>query len=143
MADVFPPDKRSQIMGRIAGRDTKPEKRVRSLLHALGYRFRLHRRDLPGRPDVVLPRFKTVVFVHGCFWHGHPGCRRATIPATNREFWATKIAGNRARDERVIAELQRLGWTVLVIWQCELKDLSVVVDRLIAALPRTPRAQPC
>jgi len=136
VADVFPPDKRAQIMGRIGGRDTKPEIRVRSLLHALGYRFRLCRRDLPGKPDIVLPRFKTVVLVHGCFWHGHPGCRRATIPTTNREFWATKIAGNQARDARVEAELKRLGWSVVVIWQCELKTESLVVDRLVAALPR-------
>jgi len=136
VADVFTPDKRAQIMRRIGGRDTKPEIRVRSLLHAMGYRFRLCRRDLPGKPDIVLPRFKTVVLVHGCFWHGHPGCRRATIPTTNRDFWIAKIAGNQARDARVEAELKRLGWSVVVIWQCELKDESLVVERLVAALPR-------
>lgn len=141
MADVFTPEKRSAIMGRIAGRDTKPEKRVRSLLHRLGYRFRLQRRDLPGRPDIVLPRFKTVIFVHGCFWHGHPGCRRATVPAANRDFWINKITGNQARDARVKTELERLGWNVLVVWQCELKDERAVTDRLVAALPRRPPDQ--
>lgn len=136
MADVFTPEKRALVMGRIGGRDTKPEIRVRSLLHALGYRFRLCRRDLPGKPDIVLPRFKTVVFVHGCFWHGHANCRRATIPATNRDFWVAKIAGNKARDSRVEAELKQLGWSVVVIWQCELKNESLVAERLVAALPR-------
>lgn len=138
MADRFSPPQRAAIMARVGGRDTQPEIRVRRLLHRLGYRFRLHRRDLPGTPDIVLPRFKTVILVHGCFWHGHPGCRRAALPQTRRAFWETKIAGNRARDARVTAELESLGWRALVVWQCELRDIAAVEARLRDALPRPP-----
>ena len=93
-------------------------------------RFRLHRRDLPGRPDLVFPGRRKVVFVHGCFWHQHPGCRFATRPATRRSFWAAKLDGNRERDGRVQAELERLGWEVLVIWECQTKDSELLAERL-------------
>lgn len=91
---------------------------VRKGLHALGYRYRLCRRDLPGKPDLVLPKYRTVIFVHGCFWHSHEGCSRATKPESNKEYWAAKLAGNRERDARAKAELHQLGWRVLVVWEC-------------------------
>jgi DNA mismatch endonuclease (patch repair protein) len=122
MADVFSRAKRSRIMSRIKGKDTKPEVKVRSLLHRLGYRFRLHRKDLPGTPDIVLPRHKAVIFVHGCFWHRHEGCPRATLPANNAAFWREKLQGNVERDRRHREELRSLGWRVLSIWQCETRD---------------------
>src|SRR5947209_66183 len=114
MADTFTKAKRSEIMSRIGGKDTAPELRVRRLLHALGFRFRLHRDDLPGKPDIVLPRLRKIVLIHGCFWHCHPGCPRAALPTTNAEFWQKKIDGNQARDRRVRPELKKAGWTVPV-----------------------------
>src|SRR5271170_7163096 len=113
MADVFTQKKRSEIMSRIGGKDSAPEVRVRRLLHSLGFRFRLHRNDLPGKPDIVLARHKKIILVHGCFWHGHKGCPRAALPSTNTDFWRAKIAKNAARDQRVCAELRNLGWSVL------------------------------
>jgi DNA mismatch endonuclease (patch repair protein) len=121
--DVFGKDKRSQIMSRVRGKDTKPELIVRSLLHRMGYRFRIHRTDLPGNPDITLPKHKKVIFVHGCFWHGHLACARAKRPSTNVEFWQKKLDKNIQRDTQNIAKLVALGWTVLVIWQCEVKNL--------------------
>src|SRR5690348_80348 len=103
MADRISPAARSRNMSRVRGKDTQPELRVRRLLHAAGYRFRLHRKDLPGRPDLVLPRHRVAIFVHGCFWHGHPDCKRATIPATRTEFWTSKINRNRERDTAAVA----------------------------------------
>lgn len=136
MADVFTSKKRSEIMSRIGGKDTAPEVRVRRLLHALGFRFRLHRSDLPGKPDIVLPRHKKIILVHGCYWHGHPGCPRATLPTTNHEFWRAKIEGNIARDKRVCIELEDLGRSVLVVWQCELSSIETLTDRLLGFLGR-------
>lgn len=122
MADKFSRQKRSQIMSRIKGTDTKPEKRVRSCLHRMGYRFRLHAGNLPGKPDIVLPRHKKVIFVHGCFWHGHKECKRSALPKINHDFWQQKIDGNILRDQRVIAELKSLGWCVLIVWECQAKN---------------------
>lgn len=119
-------------MARIKGRDTAPEILVRRLLHALGYRFRLHRRDLPGCPDIVLPRHHTVIFVHGCFWHCHAGCPRATLPVRNAEFWRAKLEGNRARDIQHASDLASAGWQVLVVWQCEIRDWEALRTRLMA-----------
>lgn len=113
-------------------KDTKPEILVRKLLHALGYRFRLCRKDLPGKPDIVLPKYRTVIFVHGCFWHQHAGCKAASRPSTNVEFWEKKFARNRERDARVEAELAALGWRVIVIWECEVK--RVLATRIIPGL---------
>ena len=121
---------RSENMSRIRSRNTKPEVKVRSLLHRAGYRFRLHRRDLPGSPDIVLPKYRTAIFVHGCFWHSHPGCKRATIPATNSEFWSAKIAKNQMRDAAAAAALDKAGWRVLILWQCQIKDEAAVLRRM-------------
>jgi DNA mismatch endonuclease (patch repair protein) len=110
------------MMASIRARDTKPELQVRRYLHARGLRFRLVRKDLPGKPDLVLPRWRTAVFVHGCFWHGHGGCRYAVVPKTRTEFWTSKIASNSARDARSIDALAALGWRVIVIWECSLRD---------------------
>ena len=136
MADHLTPQERSRNMSRVKGRDTKPELLVRSIVHRLGYRFRLHGKKLPGRPDVVLPRHRKVIFVHGCFWHGHPSCRRAARPSTNREFWDKKIEGNIARDAANIEALQQEGWKVLVLWQCGMKDrehLEVTLKAFLSA----------
>lgn len=132
MADVFDPAQRSRIMARVRDRDTTPEKAVRSLLHRLGYRFRLHRKDLPGKPDIVLPKHRAVILVHGCFWHQHPGCKAAKRPASNTEYWTRKLDRNVVRDEHNLAQLAYLGWRVLVVWECELRD----ADRLQARLTR-------
>ena len=117
-----PPLNRSQMMARVGGRNTRPELMVRSALHRAGYRFRLWRRDLPGRPDIVLPRFQTAIFVHGCFWHQHEDCRRATTPKTNVAFWKDKLARNKARDLAATKQLRAAGWKTLVIWECELRE---------------------
>jgi DNA mismatch endonuclease, patch repair protein len=121
-------------MARIKGKDTGPEKAVRSILHALGYRFRLHRRSLPGSPDIVFPGRKAVVCVHGCFWHGH-GCKQASYaPKSNADFWSRKLTQNIARDARTRAELEALGWRVLVVWECEIKKSVIIAERLQAFL---------
>lgn len=125
---------RSEMMARVRSKDTKPEKLVRSLLHALGYRFRLHRRDLPGCPDIVLPGHEAAIFVHGCFWHGH-GCKRAgRLPKTNADFWVQKLGANLARDARNRKALENLGWKVLVVWECELKDEEALTHLLCSFL---------
>lgn len=124
------PPERSALMARIRGKDTAPELAVRRWLHAAGYRFRLHRADLPGRPDVVLPRFKLALFIHGCFWHKHPGCKRATIPKTRTEFWEEKLARNAERDSRNQAALARCGWQVDVVWECEIRTTEGLGRRL-------------
>lgn len=119
--DRISPEERSRIMSHIRSKDTKPEKRLRSLLHRLGFRFRLHRKDLPGTPDIVLPKYRTVIFVHGCFWHQHPGCKKATLPRSNVEFWKNKLEKNIERDKEVEKKLIETGWNVIVIWECEIK----------------------
>lgn len=118
MVDVVNPETRSRMMSGIQGRNTKPEILVRRILHASGYRFRLHRRDLPGAPDIVLPSRKVVVFVNGCFWHLHSGCRYAKVPATRREFWSAKLQSNIERDRRAIESLRAMDWRVLTVWEC-------------------------
>lgn len=133
--DTLSKTARSQLMQKIRSVDTKPEKVVRSLLFKLGYRFRLHSKELPGKPDIALSKYKTVVFIHGCFWHGCTKCDRGTrIPKTNREKWVEKIDQNKRRDIRVQRELTDSGWKVLVIWSCELRDLDALKRRLIEAL---------
>ncbi|WP_245590015.1 very short patch repair endonuclease [Desulfonatronum lacustre] len=117
-------------MSRIRGKNTKPELIVRSLLHGLGYRFRLHRKDLPGKPDITLPKYKKVVFVHGCFWHSHQNCPRAKRPTTNTEFWREKLGKNIRRDQENSERLKQKGWDVLVLWSCEIKDLDALKAKL-------------
>lgn len=109
-------------MSRVKGRDTGPEKTVRSLLHNMGFRFRLHRKDLPGKPDIVLPRHNKVIYVHGCFWHGHLGCSRAARPTSNAAFWNKKIDANIRRDAKALEDIAQLGWHAHVVWQCQVKD---------------------
>jgi DNA mismatch endonuclease (patch repair protein) len=127
MSDVFTPKKRSEIMSRIRGKDTEPEIIVRKYLFSKGFRFRKNDQRYPGKPDVVLPKYKTVIFVHGCFWHGHEGCKYATIPKTNKEYWSLKIQKNRDRDMLNRDKLEKLGFYVMIIWECELKRNSVKV----------------
>jgi DNA mismatch endonuclease (patch repair protein) len=117
-------------MSRIGSKNTQPEKTVRSVLHRLGFRFRLHRRDLPGKPDVVLPRYKTAVFVQGCFWHRHEGCRDSTTPKTNTAFWLEKFRRNVERDTKVHAALVAAGWRVLIVWECETVRLEKLAERM-------------
>lgn len=121
---------RSRIMRSVKREHTAPEIVVRKQLHALGFRFRLHRRDLPGSPDIVLPKFKTVIFVNGCFWHRHPGCRLASMPKTRQEFWSAKFAANVRRDAESSEKLRLMGWRVLTYWQCELRDLISLHERI-------------
>ena len=135
MTDIVDARTRSAMMAGIRGKDTKPEVIVRRFLHRLGFRFRLHRRDLPGRPDIVLPKYRTVVEVRGCFWHRHEGCRFAYMPKSNREFWESKLNGNRERDRRNLRELARLGWRAIEVWECELEE-----DRILERLPTMIRA---
>lgn len=130
MADRLSPARRSWNMSRIRGADTAPERLVRSVLHGLGLRFRLHRADLPGRPDIVLPRWKTVVFVHGCFWHRHPGCRFAYTPKSRRDFWLKKFEDNVSRDVRNAAALEEAGWKTIIVWECETGDRDRLAGRL-------------
>jgi DNA mismatch endonuclease (patch repair protein) len=132
--DVLTPDQRRAVMRAIRSRNTSPEMTVRRIVHAMGLRFRLHRRDLPGTPDLVLPRWQLAVFVHGCFWHQHPGCRFATQPATRRKFWLAKFAANVERDQRAVRALRRLGWRIAVIWGCEVAKPALVRRRIRRSL---------
>ncbi|MEE2526496.1 DNA mismatch endonuclease Vsr [Hyphobacterium sp. HN65] len=125
MADIVNKETRSKMMAGIGHKDTKPELVLRRGLHAKGYRFRLHDKCLPGKPDIVLPKYKSAIFVHGCFWHRHPGCKFATTPRTRAEFWAKKFDENVARDLRNSEALAELGWRVHVVWECELKALAL------------------
>lgn len=122
--DSLSRDKRSWNMSRIKNRDTKPEIIVRSILHRKGYRFRLHRKDLPGNPDIVLPRYKTIIFVHGCFWHRHAGCKFAYQPRSRMEFWQAKFENNVSRDAKVQGRLAEIGWNVHTIWECQTKNVE-------------------
>jgi len=128
--DKLDKESRSRLMAKVKSKNTGLEKAVRSLLHSLGFRFRLHRRDLPGTPDIVLPKHKTVIFVHGCFWHAHEGCRKATVPSSNTDFWRDKLAANKARDQANIAKLQEMEWQVVVVWECQIIDMDALASRL-------------
>lgn len=140
MADTMTPEQRSRCMAAIKSNDTKPEMLVRRYLHAKGFRYGLHNKKLPGSPDIVLRRYKTVIFVHGCFWHGHENCKYYRMPKSNVEFWRTKIGRNRTRDERNIQDLKKQGWRVIVIWECQLKTVdlrALTLQQLTEALNRT------
>ena len=142
--DSLTPEHRSWNMSRIRSGNTKPERLVRSLLHRMGYRFRLHRKDLPGRPDIVLPGRRTVVLVHGCYWHRHPGCRFAYTPKSNLAFWQAKFNENVNRDQRQYGQLRELGWGVITVWECETKHLHTLAERLHSEIPNlAPSPVPC
>jgi DNA mismatch endonuclease (patch repair protein) len=138
---IAPPEdeasRRSRMMAKIGSRHTGPELRVRKMAYALGYRFRLHQSELPGRPDVVFPRLRKALFVNGCFWHQHPGCVRASVPKTRVEFWTNKLAANVARDEKVIVALKEAGWDVDVIWECETRKPGELRSKLQSFLTRS------
>ncbi len=136
--DCYSQDKRSAVMRRVRSSNTTPELRIRCLLHSHGYRYRLHAKDLPGSPDLVFPARRKIIFIHGCFWHGH-ACRRGDrTPKTNRTYWLAKIEQNQRRDQRVQRHLRRLGWSVAVVWECQTRD----IDRLLARLVRFLEAEP-
>ena len=141
MTDVYGPEKRSAVMRRVKGRDTAPELRVRKALTALGARYRLHRKDLPGNPDIVMAGRGLAIFVHGCFWHGHDCARGARVPQANRDYWLAKVGRNRARDVRTRDALEAQGWRVETIWECELKDVAVLEARLRGLLGDTGAAK--
>jgi DNA mismatch endonuclease (patch repair protein) len=128
--DTFSPEKRSDIMRRVRSTDTTPERKVRSLLHKLGYRFRIHRLDLPGKPDIVLPRRRTVFFVHGCFWHRHQDCPHTTTPASRREYWIPKFRRTVDRDRKNQEQLRQLGWNVIIVWECETMNCAKLSNRI-------------
>jgi DNA mismatch endonuclease, patch repair protein len=136
--DVYSPEKRSAVMRRVKGKDTSPELAVRKALTALGARYRLHRKDLPGNPDIVLPGRKLALFVHGCFWHGHDCARGARVPKQNRDYWVGKVERNTARDAKTRDALAALGWRVETIWECDLKDASALEARLRDLLSGPP-----
>lgn len=154
MADIVDTETRSRMMASVRSKDTKPEREIRKRLFAIGFRYALHRQDLPGKPDLVLPKYSAVVFVHGCFWHNH-GCCRSKLPDTRHQWWKVKLEGNRKRDSRAISELQNLGWRVLVIWECSIRKAAsereraldriadraakfLLSDRQKLEIPRTP-----
>lgn len=139
MVDHLTKEKRSWNMSRIRSKNTKPEILVRSLLHRLGYRFRLQCRNLPGNPDIVLPKYKMAIFVHGCFWHCHKGCIDSHIPKSNTVFWKTKLEKNRKRDQQRQKELAKLGWKVHVIWECETKKVESLQKKILRILPKRTR----
>lgn len=122
--DIVSPEKRSRMMAGIKGKNTKPELVVRKLVFGMGFRYRLHRKDLPGSPDLVFSRLKKVIFVHGCFWHRHPGCKLAYTPKSNTQFWLNKLESNMRRDKLALTALDTLGWEVLIVWECEVSDLA-------------------
>ena len=142
MPDVLSKEERSVRMSRIHSASTRPELKLRHSLWHLGFRYRINDKSLPGRPDIVLPKFRTVVFMHGCFWHGHKGCPTSHIPKTNTEFWRAKIARNQERDQEVWRKLEAKGWSVIIVWECELKKakLEETIDRVVGAIVRNGEA---
>jgi DNA mismatch endonuclease (patch repair protein) len=136
--DTLGPAERSARMAKVRGRDSKPEMVVRRLVHAMGFRYRLHDRRLPGSPDLVFPRLRKVIFVHGCFWHRHPdpGCKLARMPKSRLDFWRPKLQGNRERDVRHHAELEALGWQIFVVWECRMRDKEQLENDLRAFLTK-------
>ena len=130
VTDIFKPERRSEIMRSIGARNTSPEIAVRSIVHRMGSRFRLHVSKLPGTPDIVLPRRRKIILVHGCFWHLHARCKKAALPKSNVAFWQHKLTHNRNRDRRNLRALKELGWDVLVVWQCDLRNADLLVRKL-------------
>ncbi|MGV0005025.1 MAG: very short patch repair endonuclease [Candidatus Porifericomitaceae bacterium WSBS_2022_MAG_OTU9] len=139
MVDNLAKEHRSWVMSRIRSRDTKPEIKLRSLLHRAGFRFLVHNKHLPGKPDITLPKYKTVVFVHGCFWHKHENCAYASIPKTRQAFWTNKFRANVERDKIVVKKLRELEWNVIIVWECELHDSAKVMQTVTAQIKRAVR----
>jgi DNA mismatch endonuclease, patch repair protein len=135
LSDIYSAQERSQIMGRVRARGTAPELAVRKVLHAMGFRFRLHRHDLPGRPDIVLPKHRVAIFVHGCFWHGH-NCPKGARPSSNKEFWTTKLDRNLERDAESQRAIQTLGWHPIIVWECQTKPRDTLETTLLDAIRR-------
>ena len=139
MADVFPKEKRSEVMSKIRSKNTKPELFVRCFLFSQGFRFRLHQATLPGRPDIVLKKFNSIVLVNGCFWHGHNNCRYFNMPKSREDYWIPKIKNNISKDKEVVSKLRKLGWNVFTIWECQLKDnnaektLTTLANKIMSA----------
>lgn len=130
--DIFSPAKRSSIMQAVSGKNTNPERSVRSILHRMGYRFRLHGKHLPGKPDIYLTKYKTAIFVHGCYWHRHKSCKKGqSTPASNKKFWQDKFDSNVARDRKNLLELRKLGWKTFVLWECELKNTAKIENKIM------------
>jgi DNA mismatch endonuclease (patch repair protein) len=140
MSDVFDSAKRSAVMAKVKSRDTKPELLLRRILTDLGARYRLHRKDLPGSPDVAMPGRRLAVFVHGCFWHGHDCARGSRVPKANRDYWLAKVARNKARDARNLTDLAAAGWRVETVWECQMKDRDTLKERLAMLLGETSRS---
>ncbi len=134
--DTVSKQKRSEVMSKVRAKNTKPELKVRKALYQMGYRFRLHRKDLPGKPDICLPKHKTVILVHGCFWHGHNNCKNARVPKSNMPYWTAKLNSNIARDKTHKHNLMKLGWRVIVLWECELKDVQKLERKIKRLLTR-------
>jgi DNA mismatch endonuclease Vsr len=132
--DTLTKEERSEIMGRVHSKDTRPEMVVRRLVHSLGYRYRLHRKGLPGKPDMAFPGRKKVIFIHGCFWHRHEGCALARMPKSRVDFWNQKLEGNKARDQRNVQLLRDAGWGVLTVWECQLRDAAALQATIVAFL---------
>ena len=130
VADTLSPNERSKRMSLIRGKDSSPELKLRRLVHGMGFRYRLHVKDLPGKPDLVFPSRRAVIFMHGCFWHRHPGCKLARMPKSKSDFWRSKLEGNRERDLRNQEMLKKLGWHVLVIWECEMENIEKVSNKV-------------
>ncbi|MHB1687810.1 MAG: very short patch repair endonuclease [Ignavibacteriaceae bacterium] len=129
--DIWDKEKRSDVMRKIKGKNTKPELILRSALFKQGYRFRIHKKDLPGKPDVFLPKYKTIIFVHGCFWHYHKNCPEGRIPSTNSKFWKEKLEKNVVKDKRHNSQLRKLGWKVIIVWECEVeKKLEKILKKI-------------
>jgi len=141
MADTMSKAERSRRMAMVRGKNMKPEVAVRKLVHGLGYRYRLHKKDLPGTPDMVFKSKKKVIFVHGCFWHRHDNCKLARLPKSRLDFWKTKLEGNKKRDEENQKRLNEMGWEYLVIWECEVKDKQNMRDKIQSFLDRGKRAE--
>jgi DNA mismatch endonuclease, patch repair protein len=140
MTDRVSQKRRSEIMSLVKNKGTKPEMAIRQKLHRLGYRYRVHRKDLPGKPDLVFPRLRKAIFVHGCFWHGHRNCSYGRLPKSNLDYWGPKLERNKERDAENIKLLREGEWEVLVVWQCELKDMDAVVTKLIGFLEKDREA---
>ena len=130
ITDILTKERRSELMSRVRSKETKPERIVRRFLFSQGFRYRLHDKRYPGTPDLVLPKYKTFVLIHGCFWHGHENCRAAGLPESNREFWESKLTRNKERDLAVLGELEQSGWQVITVWECEIKSVRKRVIRL-------------